>query len=57
LFGRSLLRLLAIDPGFRTEHVVTTDVVLPASKYATPASQVEFYRRFLASVREIPGVE
>ena len=27
LFGRSLMRLLAVDPGFRPEHVVTTTVV------------------------------
>ena len=29
LLGRSLLRVLAIDPGFRTEHIVTMGMALP----------------------------
>ena len=29
LLGRSLMRVLSIDPGFRTEHVVTIDLALP----------------------------
>ncbi len=29
LLGRSLLRVLSVDPGFRTEHVVTIDLALP----------------------------
>ncbi len=57
LFGRSLLRLLAVDPGFRVEHVVTTNIVPARSRYVTPESQVEFFRRFTDAVREVPGVE
>ena len=29
LLGRSLLRVLSIDPGFRTEHIVTANLALP----------------------------
>jgi len=57
LFGRSLLRLLAVDPGFRVEHVLTTTIVPARSRYATTQSQVEFFQRFTDAVRELPGVE
>jgi putative ABC transport system permease protein len=57
LFGRSLVRLLAIDPGFRAEHVVTTNVVLPRTRYQTEASQFDFFRRFTDRLRETPGVQ
>ena len=57
LFGRSLLRLLAVDPGFRVEQIVTTTVVPARSRYATAASQVDFFRRLFDEARQIPGVE
>ncbi|MDB4878104.1 MAG: permease [Gemmatimonadetes bacterium] len=57
LFGRSLMRLLAIDPGFRAEHVVTTNVVLPRANYRDAASQVDFFRRFTDRLRETPGMQ
>ena len=57
LFGKSLLRLLAVDPGFRPEHVVTTNVVLPLARYGAPASQKDFYRRLDDGIRQLPGIE
>ncbi len=54
LFGRSLLRLMAIDTGFRPEHVVTTSVVFPASRYSTPASQAAVFDRLLDRLHESP---
>lgn len=57
LFGRSVMRLLSIDPGFRAEHLLTTNVVLPANRYGDPTAQVDAYRRLEERVREIPGVE
>ena len=29
LLGRSLLQVLSVDPGFRTDHVVAMDLELP----------------------------
>jgi predicted permease len=31
LLGRSLMHVLSIDPGFRTEHIVTVDLALPSA--------------------------
>ena len=33
LLGRSLMRVLSVDPGFRTEHVVTIDLALPSALF------------------------
>lgn len=57
LFGRSLLRLLAIDPGFRPAQVVTATVVLPATSYADGARRSGFYERLLTTLRATPGVQ
>jgi predicted permease len=57
LFGRSLLRLLAVDPGFRTEHVLTTNVMLPVARYPSRVDQANFFREFADAVRALPGVE
>jgi predicted permease len=56
LFGRSLMRLLAIDPGFRAERLVTTTVVLPAAGYSEAARIVGLYQRFTDELRATPGV-
>jgi putative ABC transport system permease protein len=57
LFGRSVLRLLAINPGFRVEHTLTTTVIFPRARDAgAPPASVKF-QRVSQRVREIPGVE
>lgn len=55
LLGRSLLRVLATDSGFRTEGVVTMELGLPDDPNKT--QRVEFLNELLAKLREIPGVE
>jgi putative ABC transport system permease protein len=55
LLGRSLLRVLATDSGFRTEGVVTMELGLPDDPEQT--HRVEFLNELLAKLREIPGVE
>src|SRR5260370_24348046 len=43
LLGRSLLRVLAIDPGFRIEYVATPDLALPfAEKDADKPRRLQF---------------
>ena len=32
LLGRSLLRVLSVDPGFRTDHILTMDLALPPAE-------------------------
>ena len=58
LLGRSLLRVLAIDPGFRTEHVTTLDLALPwAEKDADKVRRVQFLTELFAQMRALPGVQ
>jgi putative ABC transport system permease protein len=56
LFGRSLIRLLQVDPGFRPEHLVTTTVVLPNAAYADAARSVGLYQRLTDELRATPGI-
>lgn len=56
LMMRSAARLSAVDPGFRTQNIVTFGVVLPASEYNEPARRIQFVDRVLEQLRAIPGV-
>lgn len=53
LLGRSFLRVLSVDPGFRTEQVVTLDLAFPSSDAAKRAVLLQ---QILERVRAIPGV-
>jgi predicted permease len=56
MFLLSLYRLLRVDRGFATQHVVSASVVLPDKQYDTPAAREAFYRRSLERLRQLPGV-
>jgi putative ABC transport system permease protein len=56
LFLRTLERLIAVDGGFRGEHVLTARVSLPLSRYPTPARAGEFYQAAQRELESIPGV-
>jgi predicted permease len=57
LFITSLLKLLHVDRGFQAEHVLSAEVVLPASQYGdATATRNEFYQRTLERLRQIPSV-
>ncbi len=52
----SLRNALAVDPGFRTENVITGAVSLPAARFASDDAARAFLKRSLASIRQLPGV-
>jgi predicted permease len=52
----SLVRLQQIDPGFRSEGVLTASVSLPASRYGDAARVQLFVRNLTAGIVAIPGV-
>ena len=56
LFSRSLGKLLRVDPGFRANGVLITDLDFTELKLAPNRRQV-FKRDLLEQVRAIPGVE
>ena len=58
LLGRSLMRVLSVDPGFRTEHVVTIDLALPpAFAPDMKVRRVQFLNNLFSRLRALPGVE
>jgi putative ABC transport system permease protein len=56
LLIRSFGRLLAINPGFRTEGVISLATSLPATTYVQGSDVRAFYGRLLERVRSLPGV-
>lgn len=57
LLIRALWRLQHVDPGFRTDGVLTLRTALPWPKYEKTARRAQFYEQVLGDVRQIPGVE
>ncbi|HEY9285584.1 MAG TPA: ABC transporter permease, partial [Pyrinomonadaceae bacterium] len=57
LLVRSITGLLAVDPGFDGEGVVTMRVTLPRAKYAEDAQVTAFFDQVLGRLRNLPGVE
>jgi putative ABC transport system permease protein len=55
LLGRSLLRVLSVDPGFRTEGIVTMELALPDDP--TKVQRIQFLNEVIARLRNIPGVQ
>jgi putative ABC transport system permease protein len=57
LLGRSLMKVLEVDPGFRVDDVVTMDVSLPwVSDSKAKAGQAAFFSRLIDRLKAIPGV-
>jgi putative ABC transport system permease protein len=55
LLLRSFVKLLAVDPGFRPEGVLTMQVSLPAEKYAKPEQRRAFFQELVSRVQRLPG--
>src|SRR6267154_960369 len=56
LLIRSFVRLVAVDPGFEAENLLTFSVTLPNARYGTNAARVVFFRQFLERARNLQGV-
>ena len=57
LLGRSLKKVLEVDPGFRTDKVVTMDVSLPwVADTKAKANQAAFFSNLIDRLKQIPGV-
>ncbi len=56
LLVQTLLRLLAVDPGFNARGVLTFELSLPAAKYENSDRIAAFYRKTLTILSAIPGV-
>lgn len=57
LMLKSFRVLLAVEPGFSTDRVLTAQVLLTPARYAEALVRLNFYDQLLARVRAQPGVE
>jgi putative ABC transport system permease protein len=57
LILRTFSRLVSVDPGFRTDRVMTMSISLPADRYRGTDAQRAFYLRAFAALKGLPGVE
>ncbi len=64
LLGRSLMKVLDVDPGFRVDKIVAMDVSLPSEDISEPwmeepkvkSDQGIFFSRLIDRLEQIPGV-
>jgi putative ABC transport system permease protein len=57
LMMKSLYRLLQVDPGFRTNQVLTMTMSLRPDQYSKDVAVRNFWQQVLQRVRELPGIE
>ncbi|HEY7544764.1 MAG TPA: ABC transporter permease [Blastocatellia bacterium] len=57
LMLNSFLRLQRIDPGFKSENLLTMEVYPPYSKYPDTERRAAFYDQLIARVEAMAGVE
>lgn len=56
LMVRTLMELYAVQPGFRSDGVLTAGMVVPRSRYRENTRILQFQQEMLARIRAIPGV-
>jgi len=54
---RGFQKLLRVNPGFRTDHILTMRMTLPSATYPAGLPASRFYQQVLDRVRAIPDVE
>jgi putative ABC transport system permease protein len=57
LMMKSLYLLMKVNPGFRSDHVLTMEMDLRSAQYSTSTSVINFWQTVLERVHAIPGVE
>jgi putative ABC transport system permease protein len=56
LLLQSFRRLLAVNPGFNPQGVLTATIALPSGTYGEEARQAAFFQQALSRVAALPGV-
>jgi putative ABC transport system permease protein len=57
LLIESFAQLMRVNLGFSPQGLLTFPIALPASRYAQPAQQAEFFRQALQLVQSLPSVQ
>jgi predicted permease len=53
----TLARLRSVDPGFRTDHVLTAEIEAPMPKYADADRRRQFYQDVVDRLSALPGID
>jgi predicted permease len=53
----SFVRMLAIDPGFKPERLLTLSLALSSADYDDRQRQIGFYQQLMQRIERLPGVE
>ncbi|MGA8438124.1 MAG: ABC transporter permease [Candidatus Sulfotelmatobacter sp.] len=64
LLGRSLMKVLEVNPGFRVDKIIAMDVSLPGTDFTQPwvdgpktkSAQGIFFQKLIDRLKQIPGV-
>jgi putative ABC transport system permease protein len=56
LMLRSFHRLITLNPGFETDHILTMAMFTSPAKYNNPSIRAAYYVRLLDAIRTVPGV-
>ena len=57
LLTRSFVKLLSVDPGYRSDQVLTTRVTLPSGRYGSDDERRLFFREFVTRLADVSGVD
>ena len=57
LLLQSAARLIAVDPGFRTDNLITFQITFPMSGYMETAPRVRFIESLVGELKRLPGVQ
>ena len=56
LLMKSFVRVMAVDPGFQPQSVLTMNLILPPAQYHTEAQMRAFHNAVLERIGALPGV-
>jgi len=57
LLGKSLVRLMNVDPGFDPHNALTLKTYVYGARYQKPEAELSYYEQVLARLRATPGIE
>lgn len=56
LLIKSFVRLQQVDPGFKSDNLLTMSIAIPAAKYPDPQRQRAFFQQVIQQAQAAPGV-
>jgi putative ABC transport system permease protein len=54
---RSFYRLVSVDPGFETQHILTMGMFTSPAKYSDDHKRADYFTQILDQIRDVPGVK